>query len=204
MKNDFLLYYANKSNSSNRVIWVLKYKKIDFDSIDTENSNLDLSLYQNINPFLRVPTLIYKNIQITESMAISEFLEDLFPEPLLLSKDIILRAKIRELCEIINATFHPSINKTVIRNFLPNITSEEINEKRIKWLTNNFNKIEELLFKDSNYVIGQNFSLADMFVMSMYKKLLELDSNSKIDYLEPYRKFLLSQKEVVDSCPFSI
>jgi glutathione S-transferase len=47
---------------------------------------------------------------LIESMAIIEYLEEVYPESPLLPKDPVLRAQIRGFCEVINSGLHPYQN----------------------------------------------------------------------------------------------
>ena len=60
-------------------------------------------------PYIKkaVPTLEVNGTYLIESFAIIEYLEETIPEPRLLPKDQLLRAKIRGFCEIINSAMHP-------------------------------------------------------------------------------------------------
>lgn len=63
----------------------------------------------------QVPVLEYETEggelrQITQSMAIMEFLEETHPEPALLPSDPYLRAKARQLAEVVNSGIQPLQN----------------------------------------------------------------------------------------------
>ena len=69
-----------------------------------------------------VPTLIVKDknitkkpVTLTESMAICEYLEEVYPSKRrLLPKDPLKKFQVRRLCEMINAGTQPLQNKTVL------------------------------------------------------------------------------------------
>ena len=78
--------------------------------------------YAHLNPQKFVPTLIVndaklsdKPIVLNESLPICEFLEEAYPETRkLIPADIVLRFKVRRLCEMINAGIQPIQNLGVI------------------------------------------------------------------------------------------
>ena len=47
---------------------------------------------------------------IVETMAISEYIEEIYPQRPLLPKDPIKKAQVRAFCEVINAGIHPYQN----------------------------------------------------------------------------------------------
>ena len=47
---------------------------------------------------------------IVETMAISEYIEEIYPQRPLMPKDPIKKAQVRAFCEVINAGIHPYQN----------------------------------------------------------------------------------------------
>jgi maleylpyruvate isomerase len=67
--------------------------------------------YAAKNPMQQVPTLVLESGQrISQSMAILEYLEETIPEPPLLPKEPWLRARARQLAEIVNSGVQPFQN----------------------------------------------------------------------------------------------
>ena len=70
--------------------------------------------YQAQNPMAQLPTLELtlngKTLLVSQSIAIMELLEELYPEPSILARDAFLRARTRELAEIINSGIQPHQN----------------------------------------------------------------------------------------------
>ena len=56
-----------------------------------------------MNPAGMVPTLVMDGHNLTESMAICEYLEEKFPEVKLYPEDAFDKLQVRRLCEIINS-----------------------------------------------------------------------------------------------------
>ena len=84
----------------------LEFKSIEYDCkpVDLSNGEQHTSEYKEINSLNQVPTLLANGIVVTQSMAILEFLEEFYPEkPKLLPTDPVQRAKVREICEVINS-----------------------------------------------------------------------------------------------------
>jgi maleylacetoacetate isomerase len=71
--------------------------------------------YVAINPQKLVPTLVLDSGEVlTQSLAILEYLEETHPEPPLLPKDAVGRARVRALALITTADIHPIQNLRVM------------------------------------------------------------------------------------------
>lgn len=71
--------------------------------------------YVGMNPAAQVPTLeLDDGTRLTQSVAILEYLEERVPEPPLLPRDALGRARVRQLVEIINAGIQPLQNLSVL------------------------------------------------------------------------------------------
>ncbi len=67
--------------------------------------------YLTLNPHGRVPTLVVDGTPIYESTAIMEYLEETHPNPPLLPKDPVARARVRMTEEVIDAVFIPAVGQ---------------------------------------------------------------------------------------------
>ena len=70
--------------------------------------------YLALNPQGLVPTLENDGEILTQSLAIIEWLEETYPEPPLLPKDLLRRAKIRAFSQAIACDIHPVQNLKVL------------------------------------------------------------------------------------------
>ncbi|SJZ56651.1 maleylacetoacetate isomerase [Enhydrobacter aerosaccus] len=71
--------------------------------------------YVALNPQKLVPALVLDSGQVlTQSLAILEYLEEIHPEPALLPKDPVERARVRSLALIPTADIHPIQNLRVM------------------------------------------------------------------------------------------
>ena len=132
------LYDFFNSGASYRTRIALNLKKLDYEQIPihlTQDGGKQFSEeYSNINPQNYVPTLIDGNVQVIQSMAIMEYLEELYPEPRLLPGSIADRANIRALANIVACDIHP-INNLRVRLFLENeMQVDKLKQK--SWIEN--------------------------------------------------------------------
>ena len=74
--------------------------------------------YRAINPQMRVPSLALSNgDMLTQSLAIIEYLDEVYPDPPLLPVDAIERAHVRAIAQLIACDIHP-LNNLVSLNYL--------------------------------------------------------------------------------------
>ncbi|QNH78146.1 glutathione transferase [Pseudomonas protegens] len=81
------------------VFVVLREKGIDFEllPIDLETAQNRAEDYARLSLTQRVPTLVHEGFALSESSAITEYLEELFPEPAVYPQDLQQRAKARQV-----------------------------------------------------------------------------------------------------------
>jgi maleylacetoacetate isomerase len=124
--------------------------------------------YQKLNPLREVPTLVHGKHVISQSMAILEYLEEVFPEPSLMPKDAYLRAKVRQFCENINSFMHP-VNNLKILQYLEKkhaYTQADKEGWAQHWMPVGFEATENLLTEFSgSYCFGDEITLADVFLI---------------------------------------
>jgi len=95
-----LLYQFQKGTNPRRVIIYLNEKGVDVPryELDYAAGEHKSPRYLAINPSGRAPTLVTNGgVAITDSAAIVEYLEELYPEKPMIGTDAISRAKIRSL-----------------------------------------------------------------------------------------------------------
>ena len=159
----YKLYSYWRSSSSWRVRWALDIKGIPY---QTENVNLLESdqyseIYLNMNPNGRVPTLQVRDITLCGSIAILEYLDEQHPQNPILPSNIIERAMVRELVNIIANDTQPIQNLAVLKYFS--------NEKRERekfaahWISRGLKAYEQRLSDERlGFSMGPNLTMADI------------------------------------------
>lgn len=107
-----------RSSSSWRVRIALDFKGIAYDyeavHLVENGGEHHAAAYRSRNPMEQLPTLEISSSDGTrylgQSMAILEYLEETHPEPALLPADPFLRARTRQLSEVVNSGIHPLQN----------------------------------------------------------------------------------------------
>ena len=194
-----LLYSAKGSNSSERVEWVLNFKRIPYDRIEV-NSNELTTTYLDINPFGYVPSLSVGGSVFSESMAIIEYIEERFPNPNLFGKNLVEKTHIRSVCEYVNSSIHSPQNRTVLRFMRPELDERSKRELRGEWIMCCLKKLSTSICRESEFAIGSDFSVADIFVASIYKKALQ-HGCVRNDFYDKHLKYILEKESVKTSEP---
>jgi maleylpyruvate isomerase len=110
-------YY--RSSSAWRVRIALHYKGIPFESVpvDLDADEQQRDDYAETNPLRQVPVLELEldgeSRRVSQSLAIIELLEELYPNPPLLPSTPLGRARVRQLAEVVNAGIQPLQNRYV-------------------------------------------------------------------------------------------
>ena len=113
------LYHHGPSSASFRVRIALEYKQLDYEPIAVD---LQANAHQQAAraggwPAPLVPTLVHEGRVLGQSLAIIEYLEELFPHPPLLPADAPGRAQARALAQMVACDIHP-LNNLRVRRYL--------------------------------------------------------------------------------------
>ena len=114
------LYNYWRSSASWRVRIALAYKNIPYEYVAVnllEGANRGEG-YRAMNPIAQVPTLVLDDgRQLSQSLAILEYLEETVPRPSLLPSEPFLRGKARQLAELVNSGIQPFQNLPLIARY---------------------------------------------------------------------------------------
>jgi maleylacetoacetate isomerase/maleylpyruvate isomerase len=103
--------------------------------------------YLALNPQALVPALEDDGAVLTQSLAIIEYLEERFPEPALLPKDAVGRARVRAIALGIACEMHPLNNLRVLGYLTKEMGQSEADRNKWyrHWIAEGFGGIEGLL-----------------------------------------------------------
>ena len=120
--------------------------------------------YRAINPQMRVPALKLDSGEVlTQSLAIIEYLDEVDPQPPLLPRDPVERAKVRALALAIACDIHPLNNLASLR-YLKNELGQEqskIDAWYHHWILEGFEALETMV-RPGPYAFGSEVTLADV------------------------------------------
>ncbi len=122
--------------------------------------------YQRVNPAQLVPTLVDDGHTLGQSLAIMEYLEETHPEPPLMPRDPLCRARVRALAQSVACEIHPLNNLRVLQYLDNDLKLDEATKATWyrHWITVGFTAIESMLANDPStgtYCHGNTPGLAD-------------------------------------------
>lgn len=164
-KADIVLYSSWRSSCSYRVRICLNLKDIKYELQSVDSSKLATTVGVETytqNPMNYVPAIDINGKTLIESLAIMEYLEEVFPENPLMPKDPFNRALVRAICGIIVAGIQP-LQNTGVLNKIGDLSSKEEEERWSQyWIAKGFKAIEKILETSAGkYCVGDQISLAD-------------------------------------------
>jgi len=161
------LYSYFRSSAAYRVRIALNLKAVSYDIVPVHltkgGGEQRRPEYRSINPQMRVPALVVPDGQVlTQSLAIIEYLEETHPEPRLLPRDPVERAKVRALAQAIACDIHPLNNLIVLQHLKRTLHHDQaaIDAWYVHWIVSGFEAIETMI-APAPYAFGAQVTLAD-------------------------------------------
>jgi maleylacetoacetate isomerase len=162
------LYSYFRSSAAYRVRIALNFKGLAYETVPIhlikDGGHNRRPEFRAINPQMRVPALVTDaGNTLIQSLAIIEYLDETHPDPPLLPKDPIARAKVRALAQLIACDIHPLNNTSPLR-YLKNRLGQEqgaIDAWYHHWVLEGFEALEALIEPDP-YACGSTVTVADI------------------------------------------
>ncbi len=181
------LYGYFRSSAAYRVRIALNLKNISYDNAFVHLAKGEqFKAFAALNPQKLVPALEIDGELLTQSLAIIEYLEETKPEPPLLPKDSLGRARVRALALHVACDIHPLNNLRVLKYLVGSLGASE-GEKLAwyrHWIKEGLEAIETTLARDAatgTFCHGDRPSLADICLVPQAANARRFDCP-----LEPY------------------
>jgi maleylacetoacetate isomerase/maleylpyruvate isomerase len=168
------LYSFWRSSAAFRVRIALNLKGIEYDIIPVHlrkggGEQLKES-YQALNPNGLVPLYMEDDVPLHQSTAIIEYLEEKYPNPPLLPKNLQDRAWVRALAQDIAADIHPINNLRVLRYLVGTLGVNDENKTiwYAHWVKKGLTSLEKRLASDARvglFCYGDLPTMADVFLV---------------------------------------
>jgi maleylacetoacetate isomerase len=162
------LYSYFRSSAAYRVRIALNFKGMTYETIPVhlvkDGGHNRRPEFRAVNPQMRIPTLVAPTGDVLiQSLAIIEYLEEVQPNPPLLPKDPIARAKVRALADIVACDIHPLNNTSPLRYLKRQMHQEQsaIDAWYHHWVNEGFEALEALV-EPAPYAYGKEVTMADM------------------------------------------
>ncbi|HEY7301471.1 MAG TPA: maleylacetoacetate isomerase [Xanthobacteraceae bacterium] len=165
------LYSFFRSSAAYRVRIALNLKGMRYDTIGVhlqkEGGLNRKPEFKAVNPQMRVPALRLDSGEVLiQSLAIIEYLDEVHPQPPLLPRDPIERAKARALAQMIACDIHPLNNVGPLR-YLKNELGQDqakIDSWYHYWILEGFAAVEPML-DAAPYALGPDITIADICIV---------------------------------------
>jgi maleylacetoacetate isomerase len=165
----YTLYTYWRSSAAHRVRIALNLKGIRYEAapihlVRNGGEHL-LPAFRAINPAAAVPALRVDGASVlTQSLAIIEYLEEAHPEPALLPRGAIERAKIRAAAQLIACDIHPVNNLRVVQHLKSTLgQSQESTAAWMRhWMKTGLGAYANLIDPAAAFSFGEAPTLADL------------------------------------------
>ena len=161
------LYNYFRSSAAYRVRIALNLKDLPYEMVPIhltkDGGQHKTAEFRAVNPQMRLPALqLSSGETLIQSLAIIEYLDEVFPEPALLPADAIARAHVRAVSQIVACDIHP-LNNLVTLNALKKLGHDQaqVDEWYRSWVVAGFDAIEPLL-QPGPFAFGSYPGLADI------------------------------------------
>ncbi len=163
------LYSYWRSTTSYRVRAALNLKGVAYDmvSVDLVAGDQRATEYTQLNPGKGVPTLVTdEGIVLTQSLAILDYLDAVYPEPALLPADPAKRAQVLAAAHTVALDIHPVNNLRVVGHLKSTFgaSPEQAQEWMCHWMREGFAAVEALISDTSPFAFGNTPDLADLCI----------------------------------------
>jgi maleylacetoacetate isomerase len=168
-----LLYSYWRSSSAYRVRIALNLKGISYQQeyvhLVRDGGEQNRPDYRDVNPLGLVPALVHGEQTIVQSMAIIEYLEDVFPEYALLPADPLQRSRVRGIAQSICSEIQPLNNLAVTKYLKDRMRqpAESVRDWYSHWIDRGFTAVEAWLSspESGDFCHGDSPGLADCYLV---------------------------------------
>ncbi len=161
------LYGYWRSTAAYRVRIALGLKGLEWDQsvIDLRFGHQSDPAFLKLNPQGMVPFLVDGDAGLAQSLAIIEYLEEVYPDPPLIPGTPVERARIRALAMTVACDIHPINNLRVLNYLRKELGQDEagVNQWAQRWINAGFRSLEQAAQVSTGpYLAGNMVTLADI------------------------------------------
>lgn len=161
-----ILYDYWRSSASYRVRIALNLKGVAYQAVDISLLDGTQRSPENLarNPQGFVPTLAIDGLELTQSLAIMDYLDARFPEPPFVSRDPAARAKTLAQALVIAADIHPVNNLRVLKylDLALEVGKDARDDWYRHWIVEGFRALEEMAPAEGDFFGGDTPNMADV------------------------------------------
>lgn len=160
-RSTITLYSGTKCLFSHRCRFVLYEKQMDFQLVDVDLHSKRESTAV-INPYNRVPVLVYSDLVLHDANIINQYLDERFPHPQLMPPDLRSRARARQMLLTLDQEIFGHIDALE-----KNSTSMEQSRAQVR------DRLIQLsgLFITQKYMLGDELSMLDVAIAPLLRRV---------------------------------
>jgi maleylacetoacetate isomerase len=168
------LYTFFRSSAAFRTRIALNLKGVQCESVEIDlranAADHQTPQYRAVNPQGLVPALVAGETTLAQSLAIIEYLEEVYPEPALMPRSPVDRARVRAMALAVACDMHP-LNNLRVLNYLRsplNHDEDTINAWYRHWIAAGFGGLEQEARRatgDGKHMLGQSVTIADIYIV---------------------------------------
>ena len=165
-------YFRSSAAYRTRIAFNLKGVQPDTVEVDLRAPVNDQQKpdYRSINPQALVPALTVEDTTIAQSLAIIEYLDETYPDPPLMPRSPVNRARVRAMALAIACDMHP-LNNLRVFNYLRSPLGQDeetVNAWYRHWIAVGFGGLEQEARRatgDGRHMFGQSVTVADIYLV---------------------------------------
>jgi len=165
------LYTYFSSSAAYRVRIALNLKGVSYDAVPVhlarDGGEHRKAGYRAVNPQMRVPALALPGGEtLIQSLAIIEYLDEVYPEPAFLPAGSVRRAQARAIAQIVACDIHPLNNSGTMKYLRGPMAQDQaaIDAWYAHWITSGFEAIESMI-EPAPFAGGAHPGLADICIV---------------------------------------
>ena len=187
-----------RSSAAYRVRIVLNLKELDYENIPVNLAKGEQKSADHLarQPQGSVPVLeLDDGTLLTQSIAVCEYLDETHPEPPLLPRGPVERARVRALAQVIASDMHP-VNNLRLLKYLTGTLGHSEDEKQAwyrHWIAEGFQALERMLDTPATgtFCHGDSPTLADVCLVPQLYNARRFECD-----LSPYPRLV----EIANAC----
>jgi maleylacetoacetate isomerase len=165
-------YFRSSAAYRTRIAFNLKGVECDTEEVDLRAPVVDHQTpeYRAVNPQGLVPAVVIGDTTIAQSLAIIEYLDEVYPEPPLLPRAPVDRARVRAMALAVACDMHPLNNLRVLGYLREPLGHDEetVNAWYRHWIAAGFGGLEQearRTTRDGRYMFGSSVTIADIYIV---------------------------------------